>query len=123
MTAVRVFAHSGSGCIAVVAHGGLFFVCSGDNDWNLWKRSCEHSSGLIYCSGDIVTLLYSLAGVGAMEHEAKRDQGETAGESLLMHGKPSCENGITHGCVSMPYVLVLCWPFSLCSVQCPRQCD
>ena len=97
MTAVRVFAHSGSGCIAVVAHGGLFFVCSGDNDWNLWKRSCEHSSGLIYCSGDIVTLLYSLAGVGAMEHEAKRDQGETAGESLLVHGKPSCENGITHG--------------------------
>ena len=49
ITAVCLFAHSGFGCIAVVAHGGMFALFSGDSDMNLWESNVEHSSGLVLC--------------------------------------------------------------------------
>lgn len=65
----------------------------------------------------------SWAGVGAMEPEAKRDQGEIASESLLVHGKPSCENGNTHGWCLHVACPGSVFTISLCSAQCLRQCD
>ena len=72
-------AHSGFGCIAVVAHGGMLSF-SGDYDMNLWKSGAEHSSG--FCTHGIV---------------AARDQGLLAGDSTLVDSRQPCESGSTHG--------------------------
>ena len=60
ITAVCLFAHSGFGCIAVVAHGGMFALFSGDSDMNLWESNVEHSSGLVCAWGAMAALLLSL---------------------------------------------------------------